>query len=128
MAASPPVSRRAAITSAPSITSMPNPSRAGARPATSESTGTSRSHREAQILTIGDHANRHVALGVGLDGAPADREGLRLHVGRERARSAEYDLARAELLRGAGDREEWIVRRQHERHHALPVPLREVDD
>src|SRR6185369_9572499 len=86
------------------------------------------SHDEPEVLALTHDPDRQLAIAVGLDRAPTKGERLGLQVGREAARPAEDDLARAELLGRARDREERIVRRDDERYDAPPVSLGEVDD
>src|SRR5213594_2381633 len=54
--------------------------------------GGAASDREAQVLAARDDADLDLVARVRLDRAPADREGLRLHVGGELAGAAEDDL------------------------------------
>src|SRR5205823_15094473 len=84
------------------------------------------SDREAQVFAARDDADLDLPVRVGLDRAPPDRERFRLDVGGKLAGAAEDDLAGAELLRRAGDREVDVVRREPERDHRLAVLPGEV--
>src|SRR5262249_35924086 len=78
---------------------------------------------ETEIFAVRDDTHRHVALGIGLDRTPADGKRLRLDVGFEPAGMAEDDFARGEFLCRPCQREDGIVRGEHQRDNARAVFL-----